>query len=129
LESSYISEVSNHKSWRDISIQAESILGERSLISRLNTETISELSLFDRHDVSIQMDPVRDVQDVSVAASERGGKHDVSIGQSVIFLDASVNPSLQMKDMSINVDIISQKDVSIAQTQKYNEEVSVQFEP
>jgi hypothetical protein len=64
------------------------------------------------------MDPIRNVQDVSIAASERGGKHDVSIGQSVIFMDASVF-----------VDKVSQKDVSIDQTRKFQEEVSVQMEP
>jgi hypothetical protein len=64
------------------------------------------------------MDPIRNVQDVSIAASERGGKHDVSIGQSVIFMDASVF-----------VDKVSQKDVSIDQTQKFQQEVSVQMEP
>ena len=74
------------------------------------------------------MDPVRDVQDVSIAASQRRGKqHDVSVGQSVIFMDASVNPSLIMKDVSIYADKVEQKDVSIDQTQKYNEQVSVQM--
>jgi CO/xanthine dehydrogenase Mo-binding subunit len=83
----------------------------------LETETISELSFFDRQDVSVQMDPVRDVQDVSNAASERGGKHDVSVGRSVIFNDVSVNQSLNMHDVSVD------------QTQKFNQEVSVQMEP
>ena len=64
------------------------------------------------------MDPIRNVQDASIAASERGGKHDVSIGQSVIFMDASVY-----------VDKFSQKDVSIDQTQKFQQEASVQMEP
>lgn len=68
------------------------------------------------------MDPIRDMQDVSIAASDRKGKgHDVSVGQSIIFMDASVNPSLIMKDVSIYADKVSQKDVSIDQTQKYNE--------
>lgn len=75
------------------------------------------------------MDPIRNVQDVSIAASERAKKHDVSIGQSVIFMDASVNHSLKQHDISINVDRVSQKDVSIDQTQKFQEEVSVQMEP
>lgn len=79
------------------------------------------------------MDPIRDVQDVSIAASERGAKkHDVSIGQSVIFMDASANHSLNMhdasvnhslskRDVSINADRASQRDVSIDQTQRFNE--------
>ncbi len=76
------------------------------------------------------MDPIKDVQDVSIAASERGGKkHDVSIGQSVIFKDASVNHSLNQHDVSINVDEVSRRDVSIDQTQKFQEEVSIQMEP
>jgi hypothetical protein len=75
------------------------------------------------------MDPIRNVQDVSIAATERGGKHDVSVGQSVIFRDASVNHSLNQHDVSINVDGVSRKDVSIDQTQKFQEEVSVQMEP
>jgi hypothetical protein len=98
------------------------------LISRLGTETISDLSLFDQQDVSIQMDPIRDVQDVSIAASDRRKRHDVSIGQSVIFMDASVNHSLNQHDVSINVDGISRKDVSIDQTQKFQEEVSIQMD-
>jgi hypothetical protein len=75
------------------------------------------------------MDPIRDVQDVSIAASERGGKHDVSVGQSVIFMDASVNPSINMHDISVYADRVSQKDVSIDMTQKFNEEVSIQMMP
>lgn len=42
-------------------------------------------------------------------------------------MDASVNHSLNQHDVSINVDRISQKDVSIDQTQKFQEEVSVQM--
>lgn len=91
------------------------------MISRLGTETISDLSLFEQQDVSIQMDPIRDVQDVSIAASERGKKHDVSVGQSVIFLDASVNQTINMHDVSVYADRVSQKDVSIDQTQKFNQ--------
>lgn len=74
------------------------------------------------------MDPVRDMQDVSIAASDRGmhdvsiaasslkSKHDVSIGQSVIFKDASVNHSLRMQDMSVVADRVSQMDASVDQT-------------
>lgn len=86
------------------------------------------------------MDPVRDVQDVSVVASERKmhdvsiamsekinldasvavsehkGRHDVSIGQSNIFQDASVNHSLDMQDVSVYADRVSRRDVSIDQT-------------
>ena len=73
------------------------------------------------------MDPIRNVQDASIAASERGGRHDVSIGQSVIFRDASVNHSINQNDVSIFVDKVSQKDVSIDQTHKFQEEFSVQM--
>lgn len=60
------------------------------------------------------MDPVRDVQDVSISASERGAKkHDVSIGQSVIFMDASANYSHNVHDVSVVADDVSKKEVSV----------------
>ena len=56
------------KSIRDVSIQAEQILGERSMISRLGTENLSEFSLFGegQRDVSLQMDEMKEMVDMSV---------------------------------------------------------------
>jgi hypothetical protein len=64
------------------------------------------------------MDPIKDVQDMSIGMSMRVPKHDVSIGQSVIFQDASINPSLLMKDVSVVASEIEQHDKSIDQSQK-----------
>lgn len=47
------------KSLRDVSIQAEQLLGERSRISRFDTENFSNISIFQKNDVSLQMDYVK----------------------------------------------------------------------
>ena len=126
-------------SMRDISIQAESILGERSLISRLNTEEISNFSMFDKQDMSVQMNAEKSVQDVSVSMSVREpSKHDVSIGHSVLKQDvsvaqsqhkqdASVSPYLHVADAAVDPREVILHDVSIEQTDKSLNEVSVQY--
>lgn len=112
-----LSEVGSLKSLRDMSIQADQLLGERSFISRLGTERISDLSLemFHKHDVSLQFDEKREMVDMSV-------------GQNVFMQDVSISPpSVHQHDVSIEAQQPVLMDVSVEQTAKEQGDVSVQY--
>lgn len=114
-----ISDVGSLKSLRDISVQAEQLLGERSFISRLGTEPISDLnmSMFHKNDVSLQFD------------ERKKEMIDMSVGENVFLQDASVSPqSVHQRDVSIDVERPILMDVSVDQTVQERNEVSVQYE-
>lgn len=116
ISSDSLSEVGDMKSLRDVSIQAEQLLGERSRISRFDTENFSNISIFQKNDVSLQMDYVKQVVDMSV-------------GENVQVRDVSINPpSVHMHDVSIAADRPILLDVSVDQTPQIQNEVSIQYE-
>ena len=111
-----LSDLASMRSIREVAVQAEHILGDRSGIRHLDSEAISDLSLFEHQDVSVQMDMPPDLRDASVSPD----KHSA--------IDVSVGFSIRKEDVSIGHENEA-REASVQYSQPQQQEISVQYAP